>query len=191
MEFQLELFKILKDDAVKVCCTQYVSKFGKLSSGHRTGKDHFSFIPILKKDSTKECSNYRTVGFISHTSKVMLKILQARLQHYVNQKIPNVHAGFRKGTGPEVKLPTFIASQRKQGNSRKTSTSALLTMLKPLTVWSTRNWKILREIGIPYLSPEKPVCRSRSNSQTLTWNNGLVQNWERSKTRLYIVSLFI
>ena len=70
----------------------------------------FSFALVPKKGSTKECSNYRTVGFISHTSKVMLKILQARLQHYVNQKIPNVHAGFRKGTGPEVKLPTFIAS---------------------------------------------------------------------------------
>jgi len=74
----VELFQILKDDAVKVC-TQYASKFGKLISGHRTGKGQF-FIPIPKKGNTKECSNYCTIALISHASKVMLKILQARLQ---------------------------------------------------------------------------------------------------------------
>ena len=74
----VELFQILKDDAVEVC-TQYVSKFGKLNSGHRTGKGR-SFIPIPKKDNAKECSNYCTIARNSHASKVMLKILQARLQ---------------------------------------------------------------------------------------------------------------
>ena len=79
------------------CCTQYASKFGKLSSGHRTGKD--VFIPIPKKGNAKECSNYRAVALISHASKVMLKILQAMLQQYVNRELPEVQGGFRKGRG--------------------------------------------------------------------------------------------
>ena len=79
------------------CCTQYASKFGKRSSGHRTGKG--VFIPIPKKDKAKECSDYHTIAFISHTSKVMLKIVQARLQQYVNHELPDVQAGFRKGRG--------------------------------------------------------------------------------------------
>ena len=77
--------------------TQYASKFGKLSSGHRTGKG--VFIPIPKKGNAKECSNYHTIALISHASKVMLKILQARLQQYVNRELPDVQAGFRKGRG--------------------------------------------------------------------------------------------
>src|SRR5574340_593871 len=81
------------------CCTQYVSKFGKLSSGHRT-----VFIPIPKKGSAKECSNYRTIALISHTTKVMLKILQARLQQYVNCELPDVQAGFRKGRGTRDRI---------------------------------------------------------------------------------------
>ena len=75
---------------------QYASKFGKLSSGHRTGKGHFSF-QSLKKGNAKECSNYHTVALISHASKVMLKILQAWLQQYMNQGLPDIQAGFRKG----------------------------------------------------------------------------------------------
>ena len=79
----------------------------------------------------------RTVAFISHTSKVMLKILQARLQQYVNRELPDVQAGFRKAEEPEIKLPTSTGSWKKQENSRKTSISAFLTMPKPLTVWIT------------------------------------------------------
>ena len=80
------------------CCTQYVSKFGKLSSSHRTGKRSV-FIPIPKKGNAIECSNYCTIVLISHTSKVILKILQARLQHFLNHELPDVQAGFRKGRG--------------------------------------------------------------------------------------------
>ena len=69
----------------------------------------------------------------------MLKILQARLQQYVNRELPDVQAGFRKAEEPEIKLPTFTGSSNKQGSSRKTSISALLTMPKPLTVWITIN----------------------------------------------------
>ena len=79
----------------------------------------------------------------------MLKILQARLQQYVNQEISDVQAGFRKGRGTRDQIANITGSSKKQENSRKTSTSALLTMPKPLTVRITTNWKILKEMGIP------------------------------------------
>ena len=77
-------------------CTQYASKFGKLSSGHRN-RNRSVFITIPKKGNAKECSNYCTIALFSHTSKVMLKILQARLQQYMNHELPDVQAAFRKG----------------------------------------------------------------------------------------------
>ena len=95
------------------------------------------FIPILKKGNAKECSNYCTIALISHASKVMLKILQARLQQYVNCEHPDVKLVLEKGEEAEIKLPTFTGSSKKQESSRKTSISALLTMPKPLTVWIT------------------------------------------------------
>ena len=74
-------------------------------------------------------------------------------------------------------------------DSKKTSTSASVTMLKPLTADDNLLWKILKEMGIPdHLLPEKPVCRLRSNSKNRTWNNGLVANWKSSTSRLYIVN---
>ena len=79
----------------------------------------------------------------------MLKILQVRLQQYMNHELSDVQAGFRKAEEPEIKLPTSAGSSKKQVSSRETSTSALLTMPKPLTVWITINWKILKEMGIP------------------------------------------
>ena len=79
------------------CCTQYDRKFGKLSSGHRTGKCQFSF--QSQRKATKEGSNYHTISLILNVSKVMFKILQARLQQYMNQELPDVQAGFRKGKG--------------------------------------------------------------------------------------------
>ena len=95
------------------------------------------FIPIPKKDKTKECSNYRTIALISYASKVMLKILQARSTQTVNFKMFKLD--LEKAVEPEIKLPTFIGSSKKQESSRKTSTTALLTTLKPLTVWITTN----------------------------------------------------
>ena len=92
-----------------------------------------------KKSNTKECSNYYTIALISHANKIMLKILQARLQQYMNHELPDVQAGFRKGREPEIKLPTTAGSSKKQESSRKTSMSALLTMPKPLTMWITIN----------------------------------------------------
>ena len=102
------------------------------------GKGQFSF-QSQRKGNAKECSNYRTIALISHASKVVLKILQARLLQYVNHQLPDVQAGFRKGRGPAIKLPTSAGSWKKQESSRKTSISALLTMPKPFTVWITIN----------------------------------------------------
>ena len=97
------------------------------------------FIQISKKGDDKESSNYHTVALISYASKVMLRILQARLQWYVNHELPDVQAGFRKGRGTRGQIAKSIGSSKKQENSRKTSTSALLTTPKPLIVWITTN----------------------------------------------------
>ena len=97
------------------------------------------FIPIPKKDHDKECSNYYTIALILHSSKVMLKILQARLQQYMNVNFQMLKLDLEKAEEPEIKLSTFVRSLKKQESSRKTSSSALLTMPKALTVWITIN----------------------------------------------------
>ena len=97
------------------------------------------FIPIPKKGNAKECSNYHTIALIPQASKVMLKILQARLQQYMNCELPKVQPRFRKAEEPEIKLPAPVRSLKKQESSRKIPTSALLTMPKPLTMWITTN----------------------------------------------------
>ena len=125
------------------------------------------FIPIPKKGNAKECSNHHIIAVISHVSKEMIKVLQARLQHYMNSELPEVQAGFRNDREPEIKLPTSFGSSKKQESSRKTSTSALLVMSKPLTVWITTNCGKFFERGNtspPYLPPEISLCKSRSNS---------------------------
>ena len=97
------------------------------------------FIPIPKKSNPKECSNYRTVALISHAGKVMLKILQARLQQYMNCELPDVQAGLEKAEEPEIKLPISAGSSKKQASFRETSISALLITTKTSTVWITIN----------------------------------------------------
>ena len=98
------------------------------------------FIPIPKKGNAKECSNYCTIALISHASKVMLKILQARLQQYVNRELPDVQASFRKGTGTRDQIASIRWIMEKAREFQKnTSISALLTMPKPLIVWITIN----------------------------------------------------
>ena len=102
------------------------------------------FIPIPKKSNAKECSNYCTIALISHASKVMLKILQARLQQYVNWT-SRCWARFIKGRGTRDQLPTSTGSLKKQESSRKTSTSAKAFDC----VDHNKRWKILQEMGIP------------------------------------------
>ena len=135
MEFQL--FQILKDDVVKVLHS-ICQQIWKTQQWPQDWKRSV-FIPIPKKGNAKGCSNYHTIALISHASKVMLKTLQARLQQYVNHKLPDVQAVLEKAEEPEIKLPTSAGSSKKRENSRKTSISALLTMPKPLTVWITIN----------------------------------------------------
>ena len=136
-KIRVKLFKILKDDAVKVLHS-ICQQIWKAQQWPQDCKMSV-FIPIPKKDNAKECSNYCTIALISHASKVMLKILQARLQIYVIHELPDVQAGFRKGRGTRDQIATSAGSWKKQDSSRKTSISALLTMPKPLTVWITIN----------------------------------------------------
>ena len=132
----VELFQILKDDAVKVLhstCQQIWKTLQWPQDWKRS-----VFIPISKKDNAKEHSNYHTTALISHASKVMLKILQARLQQYMNCELPDVQAGFRKDRGTRDQIANIEnGSSKKQESSIKTSISALLTTPKPLTVWIT------------------------------------------------------
>ena len=106
-----------------------------------------ALIPIPKKGNTKECSNYCTIALISHTSKVMLKILQARLQQYVNCELPDVQAGFRKGRGTRDQIADIRWIMEK---AREFQTNiCFIDSPKPLTVDHNKLWKILREMGIP------------------------------------------
>ena len=140
----VELFQILKDDAVKVLHS-ICQQIWKAQQWPQDWKRSV-FIPIPKKGNAKECSNYRTFALISHASKVMLKILQARLQQYVNRELPDVWAGFRKGRGTRDQIANICWIIKKQESSRKTSTSALLTMPKLLSVDHNKLWKILNEM---------------------------------------------
>ena len=145
--FPVELFQILKDNAVKMLHS-ICQQIWKTQQWPQDWKRSV-FTPIPKKGNAKEYSNYGTNALISHASKVMLKILQPWLQQYVNHEFPNVQLDLEKAEEPEIKLLTSIGSSKKLESSRKTSTSALLTMPKPLTVWITTNWKIVQERGIP------------------------------------------
>ena len=171
----VELFQILTYDAVKVLHS-ICQQIWKTQQGPQDWKRSV-FIPIPKKGNAKECSNYHTIAFISHAINVMLKILQARFQHYVNYKLPVFKLDLEKAEEPEIKLSTSVGSERKQENFRKTSISALLTTPKPLTIQITTNcgkfsWKTRDgKTRPPYLPPGKSVCRSRSNIQNWTWNN--------------------
>ena len=109
------------------------------NSAVATGLEKSVFIPISKKGNVKECSNYLTIAFISQTSKVMLTIIQARLQQHVNCELPDFQAGFRKGRGTRGQIAMSTGSSKKQESSRKTSTFALLMMPKQFTVWFTTN----------------------------------------------------
>ena len=133
----VELFQILKDDAIKVLHSIW-QQIWKTQQWPQDWKRSV-FIPIPKKGNAKEGSNYRTIALISHASKVMLKILQARLQQYMNRELQMFQLVLEKAEEPEIKLPTSAGSWKKQESSRKTSISALLTMPKPLTMWITIN----------------------------------------------------
>ena len=133
----VELFQILKNDAVKALHS-ICQPIWKTQQWPQDWKRSV-FTLISKKSNAKERANYRTIALIAHASKVMLKILQARLQQYVNHELPDVQAGFRKGRGIRDQIANICWIMEMQESSRKTSSSALLTARKLLTVWITIN----------------------------------------------------
>ena len=163
----VKLFQILNDDAMKVLHsilqqiwnTQQWPQDWKMSV----------FIPIPKKGNAKECSNYHTISLISHTSKVMLKILQARLQQYVNRELPDVQAGFQKGRETRDQIANIHWIIEKARESQKNIYFGFIGYAKAFDCMDhNKLWKILKEMEIPdyltCLSPNKSVCRSISNS---------------------------
>ena len=133
----MELFQIQKDDAVKVLYS-ICQQIWKTQQWPQDWKSSV-FIPIPKKGNAKECSNYRTIALISHTSKVMLKILQPRLQQYMNQKLPDVQAGFRKGRETRDQIANICWIIKKAREFQKNIYLCFIDMPKPLTVWITIN----------------------------------------------------
>ena len=133
----VELFQILKDDAVKVLHS-ICQQTWKTQQRPQDWKGSV-FIPIPKKGNAKECSNYCTIALVSHAGKVILKILQARLQQYVNCYLPDVQDGFRKGRGTRDQIANIHWIIEKAREFQKNIYFALLTVPKPLTVWITIN----------------------------------------------------
>ena len=137
------------------------------NSAVATGLERSVFIPIPKKGNAKECSNYHTFALISHASKVMLKILQARLQQYMNHELPNVQAGFRKGRGTRDQIVNIRWIIEKAREFQKNIYFCFIDYAKAFDcVDHNKLWKILKEMGIPghLTCLEKSVCRSRSTS---------------------------
>ena len=131
----VELFQILKDDAVKVLHS-ICQQMQKAQQWPQDWKKSV-FIPIPKKGNAKECSKYHIIALISHARKVMLKILQARLQKYVNCELPDVQADFRKGRGTRDEIADWIVEKTRE--FQENIYFCFLDVQKPLTVWITIN----------------------------------------------------
>ena len=143
-----ELFQILKDDVVKVLRSMY-QQIWKTQQWPQDWK-RSDFIPTPKKGNAKECSNYHTIALISHASKVMLKILQARLQQYVNCELPDVQAGFRKGRGTRDQFSNICWIIKKAREFQKNIYFCFIDYTKAFDcVDHNKHWKILKEMGIP------------------------------------------
>ena len=173
-EIPAELFQILKDDAVKVLCSicQQIWKTQQWSQGWKRS----TLIPIPKKNNIKECSNHWTVALISHTSKVVFKILHAKLQHYVNQELPDVQAGFRKSRGTRdqiVSIPWIIENARE---IQKNIYLCFIDYAKPLTVWIiasrgklSKRWEYRTILLVSW-----KACMGIKKKQNFVWNNWLI-----------------
>ena len=187
------------------CCTHYASKFGKLNSGDRTGKGQFSFqsqrkaMPKIAQSTAqlhssrtlvKWCLKYHTIALISHASKVILKILQARLQQYVNRELPDVQAGFRKGRGARDQIANW--------KSKRVPEKHLFLLIDYAKAFDcvdhNKLWKILKEMGIPdhLTCLWRNLCTGqeatvRTGHETTDW----FQIGKRSTSRLHIVTLLI
>ena len=147
-EIPAELLQILKDDAIKVqhsVCQQ----IWKTQQWPQDWKESV-FIPVPKKGNAKECSNYHIIALISHTSKVLLKILQARLQQYMNHELPDVQAGFSKGRGTRDQIANIHWFIEKAREFQKNIYYCFIDYVKTFDcVDHNKLWKILKEMGIP------------------------------------------
>ena len=166
MEFQLSSFKSPKRMLVKVLhsiCQQIWKTQQWPQDWNRS-----VFIPIPKKSNAKECSNYHTVALNLHAIKVMLKILQTRLQKYVNWELLDVQGGFRKGQGIRYQIANICWITEKARKFKKSTYFCFTDYTKAFDcVDHNKLWKILQEMGTPdhlILPPKKPVCMYRSNS---------------------------
>ena len=144
-----------------------------------------------RKVNVKECSKYHTVALISYAFKVMLKILQARLQQYINYKIPDVQTGLRKGRGTRDQIANICWIIKKAREFQKNVYFGFIDYIKAFDcVDHNKLWKILQEVG----TPDHLTCLLRNlyaGQEHWTWNNRLVSNKKRSMSRLYIVILLI
>ena len=185
----VELFQILKENAVKVLHS-ICQQIWKTQQWPQDWKRPV-FIPIPKKGNAKECWNYRTIALISHASKVMLKILQARLQQYVNCELPDVQAGFRKGRGTRDQIANICWIIKKAREFQENIYFRFIDYTKAFDyVDHSKLWK--RDGNT---RPPDCLLRNLYAGQEATVRTGhgttLVPNWERSTSRLYIVTLLI
>ena len=151
------------------------------------------FIPISKKGNAKECSNYLTIVLISHTSKVMLKILQSRLQQYVNWEFPHVQAGFRKGRRTRDQTATICWIIEKAREIQKNIYFSFIDCaeVKSLTVWSQQTGKCLWEYQTTLPASCETCMQVKKQQLELSMEQWTGSNWERSISRLYIFTLVI
>ena len=148
------------------CYTQYASKFGKLNSGHKNEKGQF-LLQSQTKAMTKKCSNYHSIALTSHTSKLILKILQPRFQQYMNHELPDVQAGFRKVRGTRDQIASICWIIKKAKEFQKNIYFWFIDYAKAFDcVDHNKLWKILQEMEIPdhLICLLKSAHRSRSNS---------------------------
>ena len=189
----VELFQILTDDAVKVLHSicQLIWKTQQCPQDWKRS----IFIPIPKKGNAKECSNYHTIALISHVSKVMLKILQARLKQYMNHEIPDVQAAFRKGRGTRDQIANIYWIIGKATEFQKNVYFCFIDYAKAFDcVDHNILWKIPKVMRIP----DHLTCLLRNlyagQEATVKTGHGTTDwfpNRKRSTSRLYIVTLFI
>ena len=177
------LFQILRDDAVKM-----LHSIWKTQQWPQDWKRSV-FIPIPKKGNSKGCSNYHTIALISHATKVMLKILQDRIQQYMNCELPDVQAGFRKGREPEIKIANICWIIGKAREFQKNIYFCFIDYVKPFDYMDHHKVrKILQEMGIPYhlICLLRNLYAVQEATVRTAWKNRLVPNRNSSMSRLYI-----
>ena len=196
----VELFQILKDDAVKVVHSicQQIWKTQQWSQDWKRPV----FIPIPKNGNAKECSNYLTIALISHTSKVMLKILQTRLQQYVNRELPDVQAGFRKSRGTRGQIANICWIMEKAREFQKNIYFCFIDYARAFDcVDHIKVWKILKEMRIPdqltcllknlYASQEATVRTGHGTTDWFQIGKGVHQGYILSACRFNLCAKYI